>query len=110
VLALKDRDLIQAALANWRSARVTQPQRAMLGFLEKLTLHPSTLGDHDIQLLRDAGLTDQAVEEAIRVCFAFTIMDRLADALDYDIPSEASTQRAGRLLFMAGYGHSSLPG
>jgi uncharacterized peroxidase-related enzyme len=110
VLALNDRDLIQVALANWRSAPVTEPRRAMLGFLEKLSLHPSTLEDHDIQRLRDVGLTDQAIEEAIRVCFAFTIVNRLADALDFEVPSDASTQKAARMLFMAGYGRSSLPG
>jgi uncharacterized peroxidase-related enzyme len=110
VLALNDRDLIQAALGNWRSAPVTEPQRAMLGFLEKLTLHPSTLRENDIQQLRDAGLSDQAVEEAIRVCFALTVINRLADALDFEVPSDASTERAARILFMAGYGHSSLRG
>jgi alkylhydroperoxidase family enzyme len=110
VLALNDPDLIQAALANWRSVPVTEPRRAMLGFLEKLTLHPSTLGDNDIQQLRDAGLSNQAVEEAIRVCFALTIVNRLADALDFEVPSDASTQRTARILFMAGYGRSSLRG
>lgn len=109
-LALKDSDLIKAALANWRSAPVNEPRRAMLGFLEKLTLSPSTVAPTDIQQLRNAGLTDQAIEEAIRVCFAFSIVNRLADALDFEIPSDASTQRAARVLFMAGYGIASLPG
>jgi len=110
VLALRDSDLIKATLANWRSAPGNEPRRAMLGFLEKLTLHPSTVGDNDIQRLRNAGLSDLAIEEAIEVCFAFTIVNRLADALDFEIPSGASTQRAARILFMAGYGMASLPG
>lgn len=109
-LALRDSDLIKATLSNWRSAPGNEPRRAMLGFLEKLTLHPSAVGDNDIQQLRNAGLTDLAIEEAIRVCFAFTIMNRLADALDFEIPSDASTQKAARILFRAGYGMASVPG
>src|SRR5215469_11495472 len=92
-LALRDNDLIKAILADWRTAPVNEPLRAMLGFLEKLTLSPSTVAEDDIQRLRDAGLTDQAIEEAIRVCFAFSILDRLADALDFEIPADASTQK-----------------
>src|SRR5262245_47106568 len=79
LLALKDRDLIQTTLDNWRSAPGNEPRRAMLGFLEKLTLRPSAVGVNDIQQLRNAGLSDLAIEEAIEVCFAFTIVNRLAD-------------------------------
>jgi uncharacterized peroxidase-related enzyme len=109
-LALRNDDLIKAALADWRTAPVSEPLRAMLGFLAKLTLSPATVAQDDIQRLRDAQLTDQAIEEAIRVCFAFTIMNRLADALDFEIPADASTRKEARILFTAGYGMASLPG
>ncbi|HEU0026544.1 MAG TPA: hypothetical protein VFQ25_05450 [Ktedonobacterales bacterium] len=109
-LALGDNDLIKAVLADWRTAPVNEPLRAILAFLAKLTLSPSTVVEHDIQQLHDAGLTDEAIEAAIRVCFAFTIMDRLADALDFEIPADASTQKAARILFTAGYRIASVPG
>lgn len=109
-LALRDNDLIRAALADWRTAPVSEPLRATLGFLERLTLTPATVTEDDIQHLRDAGLTDQAIEEAMRVCFAFTIINRLADALDFAIPPNALTQKAARMLFTVGYGKSSLRG
>jgi uncharacterized peroxidase-related enzyme len=109
-LALRDNDQIQAALTDWRTAPVSEPLRAMLGFLAKLTLSPATVAEDDIQRLRAAGLTDQAIEEAIRVCFTFSVMNRLADALDFEIPSAASTRKEARILFTAGYEMASLRG
>lgn len=109
-LALKYTDLVKAVLTDWRLAPVDEKRRTMLGFLEKLTLNPSTVTQNDILQLRSAGLTDQAIEEAIRVCFVFTTMNRLADALNFEIPAESSTRRAARILYIAGYGSASLPG
>ena len=62
--------------------------KAMLGFLEKLTLTPALVTSVDIEPLRAAGLKNQAIEDAIYVCFLFNVVDRLADAFDFPIPSD----------------------
>lgn len=91
-------------LENWRTAPVGEPLRAMLGFLEKLTLAPDTVGPADIALLRAAGLTDAAIEDAITICFLFNVIDRIADALGFEVPAaEVFSQRAHRML-AHGYG------
>jgi alkylhydroperoxidase family enzyme len=58
----------------------------MLGFLEKLTLHPGTIGPDDIRPLRSVGLSDTAIEDAIYVCVYFNIIDRIADSLGFTVP------------------------
>ena len=55
----------------------------MLGFLEKLTLSPDQLGAADLEPLRAAGLSDEAIEDAIHVCAQFNIYTRLADSLQF---------------------------
>jgi alkylhydroperoxidase family enzyme len=105
-----DEATVHAALADWRTAPVGARLHAMLGFLEKLTLTPDRVGTGDIALLRSAGLTDRAIREAIYVCFLFSVMDRLADAFDFTIPSAKSQDRAARFLYRLGYAGASVPG
>jgi alkylhydroperoxidase family enzyme len=97
-------------LEDWRTAPVSERLRAALGFLETLTRRPSEITPASIRALRTAGLNDRAIREAVYVCFLFSVLDRLADALDFRLPSEEGTQTIGNLLFRLGYGLSKLPG
>jgi uncharacterized peroxidase-related enzyme len=101
---------VTAVLADWRTAPIDERLRAMLGFLAKLTRTPDEVGPADVAPLRAAGLSDQAVREAIYVCFLFSVMDRLADAFDFTILPEKNVKRVARLLYRLGYGAASLPG
>jgi len=78
--------------------------QAALTFLEKLTLTPSEVGPDDIKLLRRTGLSDQAIEDAIYVCAYFNIIDRIADSLDFDIPSQKNFSAMAGILLKRGYG------
>jgi hypothetical protein len=70
-----------------------------LGFLEKLTLTPGEIGLDDIAPMCTAGVSDQAIEDAIYVCTYFNIIDRIADSLDFEVLSaETFAQRAGKFL------------
>lgn len=105
-----DDSLVAAVLDDWRTAPVDEKLRATLGFLEKLTLSPADVGPADVESLRLMGVTDQAIEEAIYVCFLFNVVDRLADAFDFTLPSANETKRVARFLFNFGYGGGSIPG
>lgn len=60
---------------------------------------PAEVGPEDIAPLRAAGVSDQAIEDALAVCAFFNIIDRLADSFDVTIPStEGFAQTAERLL------------
>jgi hypothetical protein len=59
----------------------------MLGFLEKLTLSPGEVGADDGIALRKAGVSEQAAKDAIYVCVLFNIIDRIADSLDFAVPT-----------------------
>jgi alkylhydroperoxidase family enzyme len=102
--------LVAAVLKNWRTAPVNEKLRKTLNFLEKLTISPSEVRPEDIESMRFVGVSDKAIEEAIYVCFLFSVMDRLADAFGFDMPSAKNFQRGGRLLYSLGYGALSIPG
>ena len=99
-----------AVLENWRTASVNEKLRTTLGFLEKLTVSPSEVSQEEIESMRSVGVSDKAIEEAIYICFLFSVMDRLADAFGFDMPPAKDFQRGGRVLYSLGYGGLSIPG
>jgi len=90
-------------LTDWRTAPVDPKVRAALGFLEKLTLAPTQLRPPDVAPLRAAGVSDEAVEDAIQVCVLFNIYDRLADAMGWHLPGPDGYAASGRNLMKRGY-------
>lgn len=91
--------MVEAVLNDWRTAPVNQKQQAILGWLEKLVLAPADVGPDDMVPLRAAGVSEEAVEDALYVCTFFTIINRIADSLDFEIsPAEAFSRGADRLL------------
>ena len=74
-----------------------------LGLLEKVTLAPAEIGLEDITPLRAAGVSEQAIEDALVVCALFNIIDRIADALDVTIPSAEGFARTAERLLEQGY-------
>ncbi len=92
-----------AALNDWRTAPVDAKVRAALCFLEKLTLEPGRIGPGDVEPLRAAGVSDEAIEDLIHICALFNLLDRVADALGFVVPSVESFRRGASLLLKHGY-------
>ena len=89
----------EAVKRDWRSAPVDERLRATLGFLEKLTLRPAELGREDAADVRAAGVSDDALVDAIHVAALFNMIVRLADSLGWDVPAfEAFFARADAML------------
>lgn len=95
--------VVDAAIADWRTAPVSEKVRTTLAFLEKLTLTPADVTIEEIRAMKAAGVTKQGIQEATQVCFMFNVIDRLADALDFDVPSKERFNRTARFLQFIGY-------
>jgi uncharacterized peroxidase-related enzyme len=94
---------VTAVPDDWHTAPIGEQLRAMLGFLERLTLSPGEVTPADVAPLRAAGLSDQAIEDAIQVCVLFNLIDRVADALNFAVPSPASFAQSAEMLLKRGY-------
>jgi uncharacterized peroxidase-related enzyme len=95
--------LVQAVLADYRTAPIPEKLRAMLGFLEKLTLRPAEVGPDDAVVLRAAGLSDEEIESAVHVCALFNIINRVADSLGFETADADGYEKGARRLLSAGY-------
>jgi alkylhydroperoxidase family enzyme len=82
---------VQAVLDDWYTAPIDEKLRAMLGFLEKLTLAPAEV--EDMIPLHAAGVSEQAARDAIDVCALFNIIDRIADSLGFSVPTPETFAR-----------------
>lgn len=94
---------VTAVLEDWRSAPVNDRLKAALGYLEGLTLQPDALTSADITALNEAGVSDAAATEVAYVALLFSVMDRLADTFDFDIPSADEIGETGQFLHKHGY-------
>jgi alkylhydroperoxidase family enzyme len=79
--------------------------RATLGLRKKMTLHHATIQPADVRTVIAAGVSKQAIEEALEVAFLFNIYDRLADTMGWDVPAQTSGfyQVSAKRLLQAGY-------
>ncbi len=53
--------------------------------------------------LRAAGLSDEAIADAIHVCANFNLINRVADALGFELAGPASQSRYAGFLLQRGY-------
>ncbi len=84
---------------DWRTAPIDDGLRATLGFLETLTLRPHELTRAAADAVRAAGVSDDALVDAIHVAALFNMIVRLADSLAWDVPPfEAFFTRADAML------------
>ena len=90
-------------LSDWRSAAVDERIRATLGLLEKMTLAPEQVGVADIDAIRALGVSDEAISEALHVCFMFNLIDRLADALGWHVQTDEQFAKDAKFLLRRGY-------
>lgn len=71
--------------------------------LEQLTLAPGKVTPADIAPLRAAGVSDAAIEDAITICALFNLIDRVADALGFAVPTPEVFARGATELLKRGY-------
>ena len=89
----------QAVQEDYATAPISEPLRATLGFLRKLTLDPGSVVRGDAERVLAAGVGREALEDAIAVCALFSMIVRLADSLGFDVPPDESfAARAGDML------------
>ena len=72
---------MHAIARDWRSARLSGPDRALCAYAEKLTRQPDAMREADVSLLRAAGLDDVAIHDATQIIGFFNYINRVADAL-----------------------------
>ena len=95
--------MTQAVYRDWRTAPVEERLRAMLGFIETLTLRPDELTRADADAVRAAGVSDEAMVDAIAVASLFNMIVRVADSMRFEVPPYESFLARAETMLAEGY-------
>jgi uncharacterized peroxidase-related enzyme len=94
---------VAAVFEDWQSAPVSREVRAVLGFLQKLTRDPAAVERSDVDAALAEGVSEAALETAVHVCVAFTVINRVADALGFEVLSASGLAKSTDFLLKRGY-------
>lgn len=72
---------------DWRQAALSEADRAMLVYAEKLTLEPWSMVEADVAALRQAGFTDAEILDINQITGYYAYVNRLADGLGVELES-----------------------
>ena len=70
-----------------------------------MTLAPKEVSAADVDAVREAGISDAAIEDALAVCFGFNLIDRIADSLGFDLPPVEVHRSYAEQFLAEGYGN-----
>jgi uncharacterized peroxidase-related enzyme len=101
-LAARNEVTVTAALADLESAPVGEGLRATLRMLGKLT-RDGHLAAEDVRAVLEAGVSRQQVEDALAICYAFNVTNRLANAFGFEVLSQEGFQAGAKYLLRRGY-------
>ena len=81
----KDDKLADFLAADYEAAPISEADKAMLRYADKLTNAPAKMTQVDVDALRAAGFTDGAVLDICMVIGYFAFVNRLADGLGVEL-------------------------
>lgn len=79
-----DRPLVQRTLRDGVAGDVQLD--AALGFLTAFAAGPDAIKPLHLDRLRQAGVRDEAIRDLAQIAFSFSIINRVADALEFRVP------------------------
>lgn len=77
--------LIEALGRDHRDAKVSDPDRAMLDYAEKLTRTPGAIEASDVDPLREMGFDDRAIHDMCAIVAYYAFVNRIADGLGVEL-------------------------
>jgi len=77
--------LVEKLTTDWRRADLSDADRLMLDYAEKLTLRPWEMNESDVVALRDGGFSDSAILDINQVTGYFAFANRLAGGLGIEL-------------------------
>ncbi len=85
-------------LHDFRTAPLPDAEKALFAYLDKVNLQPSAICQADVDVVKRAGWSDEAIYDAATVCALFNFYNRWIDATGvHDMPASAYELSGERL-------------
>ena len=90
-------------LADYRTAPIDDRQKALFAFIEKMNEQSNQIRADDLDRLKAAGWSEEAIYDAITVCALFRFYNAWIDATGvHDLPA-SGYEMSGKRLAAQGY-------
>ena len=73
---------------DWCTAQLSDIDKVLCSWVEKLTLTPSNMNKKAVEKLEDVGFSQSAISDAAQVAGYFNYINRIADGLGVDLEAE----------------------
>jgi alkylhydroperoxidase family enzyme len=95
---LGSRTLVTAVLQDYRTAPISDREKALFAFIEKVNRDSSRIRKEDVAEVKAAGWSEEALYDAISVCALFKFYNTWIDATGVgDMPATAYAASGERL-------------
>jgi alkylhydroperoxidase family enzyme len=94
---------VDAVLDDYRTAPIADAEKALFAFLDKMNRDSTSIGAADVDAVKAAGWTDEALYDAITVCALFNFYNKWIDATGVSDMPAAAYAASGERLATAGY-------
>jgi alkylhydroperoxidase family enzyme len=81
---------------DWRELPLSEPDRAMLAYVQTVALSPSKASRDDVAALRRVGFRDEEIFEIVMVTAYYALRCRMADGLGVEV--DAGVKRDAALV------------
>jgi alkylhydroperoxidase family enzyme len=89
---------VQAVLEDFRSSSLSDKDKALFAFVEKVNRTSNRISREDVDEVKRAGWSDEAIYDAVNVCALFNFYNRWIDAMGvHDMPASAYKLSGKRL-------------
>jgi alkylhydroperoxidase family enzyme len=97
---------VRGVLADVGSSALDDRHKALFRFIDKVNIDSARIIAADLDSLRGAGWTDEAIYFAITVCALFNFFNRWIDATGVHAMSEEAHRQGGKRMATGSYARS----
>ena len=95
--------MVNAVLEDFATAPISDKEKALFELIEKVNAQSNRIGRADIDAVKSAGWSEEAIYDAITVCALFRFYNTWIDATGvHDMPA-AAYEMSGKRLATQGY-------
>ncbi len=89
---------MQAVLKDYRTAPISEKEKALFAFIAKVNQASNQIGRDDVDEAKAAGWSEEALYDAITVCALFNYLNIWVDATGvHDMPAQGYAMSGHRL-------------
>jgi len=100
---LGDEDLVQGVLRDLDSSRLSEKEKVLFRFVDKVNHRSPSITAADMQPLYESGWNDEVIYYAITVCALFNFYNRWVDASGVHVLSDEAHRAGGKRSAVHGY-------